>query len=276
MYGSILQDIGVLSKDFEGSLTGYGQHFKCSDSRHGKLVMPESMVISEKLDIIQRDKQKKKHSAQGTSVDAHAHEHEHAHVQYRDVKQAVQQREDEYLKGALHMSRIDRDEQIHLMRQIEKAHKGKQQNAPDNQPFIDSNPNKRRAHYEAIPGPADSSGQPPHQQQPSPRPLSGGPNEQYTQPSTGTSSARGHVHAHESPDRIHRDLLKMRDQHSIQNEHLGLHSGRVPLRHQRSLPAPNSVADHQDPLLEYMHHQQPHGALPEATQGIQFQPQVHV
>ena len=261
------------SKDFTGHLTGMTQHFKCSDSRHGKIAMPEAVVVSEKLDATQRDKQKENYSAQGTSVDPHAQVHEHAHMQYRDVKQAVQQREDEYLKGALHTSRIDRDQQILLMRKIEKAHKGRQQNAPDNQPFIDSNPNKRRDHYEAIPGPADFPNRPPHQQQPSPRPLSRGPNKQYTQPSTGTSSPRIRVHVYEPPNRTRRDLLKMRDQHSIQDEHLlSLH----PLHHQRSLPAPNGVADHQDPLLEYMHHQQPHGALPEATQGIQIQPQVHV
>ena len=173
------------SKDFMGSLTGMTQHFKCSDSRHGKIAMPEAVVVSEKLDAIQRDKQKENYSAKGTSVDPHAQVHEHTHMQYGDVKQAVQQREDEYLKGALHTNRIDRDQQIHLLREIEKAHKGRQQNAPDNQPFVDSNPNKRRDHYEAIPGLADSSNRPPLQQHPSPHPLSGGPNEQYTQPSTG-------------------------------------------------------------------------------------------
>ncbi|MCG8622497.1 MAG: hypothetical protein MJE68_10955, partial [Proteobacteria bacterium] len=95
----------------------------------------------------------------------------------------------------------------------------------------------------------------------------------YTQPSTGTSSARVRVHVFEPPNRTRRDLLKMRDQHSIKDEHLlGLH----PLHHQRSLPVPNGLADHQDPLLEYVHHQQPHGALPVATQGIQIQPQVDI
>ena len=251
MYDSILQDIGVQSKDFEGSLTGFAQHFKCSDSSHGKIVMPESMVVSEKLDAIQRDKQKEKHSAQETSVDPHARQHEHAQEQYRDVKQAVQQREDEYLKGALHMSRIDLDQQIHLMREIEKAHKGKQQNAPDNQPFVNPNPNKRRDRYDVIPGPADSSSRPPHQQ-PSPHPSSGGPNKQDTQPSTGTSSARGRMHVYEPLERTRRDLLKMRDQRGIQDEYLlGLHSehgggSNVPLQQQRSVPGSGATDDHLD------------------------------
>jgi hypothetical protein len=213
--------------------------------------MPESMVVSEKLDAIQRDKQKEKYSAQGTSVDAHAQDHTHAHVQYRYVKQAVQQREDEYLKGALHTGRIDRDQQIHLMRELEKARKGKQQNAPDNQPHVD--PNSHPDHYEVIPEPADSSNPPPyrHQQPSSSRPSSGAPNEQSTQPSTGTSSTRARVRAFESPDRTRKDLLKMRDQHSVQDEHLlGHHSGRggasnVPLRQQRSMPAPSGSDDHQ-------------------------------
>lgn len=207
LYYSILQDIGVQSKDFEGSLAGLSQHFKCSNHSHGKIVMPESMVISGKLYAIQHGKQKEKYSAQGTSIEeAHAQEHEHMHVQYRDVKQAVQ---------------------------------------------------------------------PPHQQ-PSPRP-SGSPNEQlYIQPPTGTSSARGRVHVYESPKRTQRDLLKMRDDRLLDHHSEGEGGSNVSLRHQRSLPAPNGVADHQDPLFEHMHCQLPHSTLPEATQGIQIQPQVHV
>jgi hypothetical protein len=248
------------------------------------------MVVSEKLDAIQRDKQKGKYSAQGTSADAHAQDHAHAHVQYRDVKQAVQQREDQYLKGALQTSRIDRDQQIHLMREIEKAHKGKQQNAPDNQPYVD--PNKHQDQYEAIPGSADSSNPSPypHQQLSSSRASSGAPNEQYTQPSTGTSSARARVHEYKSPDRTRKDLLKMRDQHSVQDEHLlGHHSGRagasnVPLRQQQSVPGPNAIdndhrtpyQDLQSPLLEHTHHQQPRSTQPETTQGIQVQSQVYM
>ena len=229
------------SKDFVGSLTGMTQHFKCSDSRHGKIAMPESMVFSEKLDAIQRDKQKENYSAQGTSVDAHAQEHEHAHAQ---IHQVAERREDEYLKGALKTSHFDREKQVRLLREIEKKHQEKRHSAPDSQPLVD--PNKYPDHYEIIPGPANSSSQPPHQQ-PSPR-QSRGPNE----PSTGTSSARGRVHAYESPDRTRRDLVKMRDQHSVQDEHLlGVRpghggAGNVQLRHQRSMPAPNGSDDHQD------------------------------
>ena len=57
------------------------------------------------------------------------------------------------------------------------------------------------------------------------------------------------MHAYESPERTRKDLHKMRDQRSVQDEHLlSLHSGRggasnVPLRHQRSMPASD---DHHD------------------------------
>ena len=235
------------SRDFVGSMPGFGQHFKVMESKHGKLVMPEAMVNSEALDATQRYERKQTVPSQGTSVDAHAHEH--AHAQIRDTQQVAEHREDEYLKGALKTSHFDREGQVRLLREIEKKHQEKRHSAPDSQPFID--PNKYPDHYEIIPGPADSSSQPPHQQQPSPR-QSRGPNEQYTQPSTGASSARGRQHAYESPDRTRKDLLKMRDQRSIQDEHLlGHHSGRggagnVQLRQQRSMPAPNGSDDHHD------------------------------
>lgn len=175
--------------------------------------MPESMVTSEAVDAARRHEQKENIHSQGTSVDVHAHAHEHAHAQFKDVHQLAQQREDEYLKGALHTGRIDREQQVRLMKEIEKARKGKNQNAPGNQHYVD--PNNPQGHYEAIPGAADYSNLPQYQHHPSSHPS--GPNEQNVQPSTGTSSAKGRPHAYESPDRTRRerDLLKMRDQHSV-------------------------------------------------------------
>ena len=243
MHIIILQDVSVQSKDFVGSLPGIGQHFKCMDSRHGKLVMPESMVTSEAVDAAQRHEQKGTIPNQGTSVDAHARAHEHAHAQRRNVQQAAEHREDEYLKGALKTTDFDREQQVRLLREIEKAHQEKKQNASDNQQYVDHN--KRQDHYSVFPGPADSSSQAPYQQQPSRPP---GPNE----PSTGTSSVRGRVHAYESPDRTRRNLQKMRDQHSISDDHLlGHHSGRggannVQLHHQRSMPGPGAADKHLD------------------------------
>ena len=103
------------SKDFVESLTGLGQHFKCSDSRHGKLVMPVSMVVSEKLDAAQRHEQKENRSNQsvskeGTSVDARIRER--AHAQFGDIQQVAQRREDEYLKGVLNLTSIMRSSLI--------------------------------------------------------------------------------------------------------------------------------------------------------------------
>lgn len=266
----ILQDIAVQSRDFVGSLHGFGQYFKCTDSRHGKLVMPESMVTSEAMDAAQHHKEKGKVSNQGSSVDAHAQEHEHA--QFRDV---AQQRKDEYLKDALHTAMIDREQQIRLMREIEKTHKGKKQNAPDIQLHID--PNNPQNHYDIIPGSADSSNRPPYQHPSSSR--SPGSNEQRIQPSTSGSSARPRVHAYDSPNGTRRDLRKMKDQRSIQDDHLLGHRGNIfLLHHQRSMPGPGSSTDHQtyyqniqDFPSQYMYH---HGALPEAARGIETQPQV--
>ena len=70
-----LQDIGVQSKDFAGSLHGLAQHFKCMDSSHGKLVISESMVISESLHAAQQQQQRDK---LGTSVDTR--------TQFRDTE----------------------------------------------------------------------------------------------------------------------------------------------------------------------------------------------
>ena len=56
MHTLCTQDISVQSKDFEGSLLGFSQHFKCRDSKHGKLVMPEPLVNFEHVDAARRKK----------------------------------------------------------------------------------------------------------------------------------------------------------------------------------------------------------------------------
>ena len=57
------------SNDFVGSLTEFNDRFKCSDSRHGKIVMRESEVISEAVDATQHHEQREKISIRGSSVD---------------------------------------------------------------------------------------------------------------------------------------------------------------------------------------------------------------
>lgn len=56
------------SRDFEESLHGFGQYFKCGDSKHGKLVIPEALVVSETLDAASRKDQKGQNMNQGTYV----------------------------------------------------------------------------------------------------------------------------------------------------------------------------------------------------------------
>ena len=100
-----MQDVAVQSKEFEGSLIGFTQYFKCTDAKHGKLAMPESMVTSEREDAAQHLKQKRNISNGGISVDAHAHEHPHEDVPA----------EDKFLKAALPTGKIDRYQQICLL-----------------------------------------------------------------------------------------------------------------------------------------------------------------
>ena len=64
----------------------------------------------------------------------------------------------------------------------------------------------------------------------------------HIQPYTGPSSARPRLHAYDSSNVTQRDLQKMRNQRSFQDDHLlGHHSGgggagNIPLHHQRSVP----------------------------------------
>lgn len=162
------------SKDFAGSLPGLTLYFKCSDSKHGKVVLPESMVIRESVHAAQQRQHKDNVPSQGSNVDAR----ELMHAQFRGSKKMVQQvteqSEDEYLKDVLNTVRIDREQQALMLREIEKAHKEKTQSGSGSQRYV--HPNDPQSRYEVIPGPADSSNPPPYQHHPSFRPS--GPNEQ--------------------------------------------------------------------------------------------------
>ena len=200
------------SKDFLGSLTGFGQHFKCSDNRHGKIVVPESMVVSEKLDAIQCFEQQER-QLHVTSVDAHEPENGYAYDQ-KIIQQVTEHSEDEHPKDALD---TDHEQQAH------------------------------QDHFEVIPGTADLPNHPQYQKYRPP-----GANEQYIPPSISTSSARPRVHAYDSPNGSHRDQQKLRYRHSIQDDCLlGHHSGgggsNIPLYHQLSLPGPDAGYEYQEP-----------------------------
>ena len=210
---SALQDIAVQSRDFAGSLHGLSQFFKCTDSRHGKLVMPEYVVIPERVHAAQRQLQRDEIPNQESNVNAH----EHTHAQIKGDQKLIQElSEDEYLKDALKTSVIDREQQARLLREIEKMHKEKIKSASDN---IDP-----QAHYEEIPGSADYSHRPP-----------------YPHPSSSHSQRIQSASASQ-------DLQRMRDQHSIQDDYLLGHHSRdrgksnIPLQQQWSVPEP-SLAD---------------------------------
>ena len=146
------QDVSVQSKEFEGSISGLHQYFKCRDSSHGKIVMPEAFVVLERVDAAKRSEQRKPtpSSNQGTSVDPHASEEE------RRIQIAKEESEEDYLKGALHTQVVDRGEQIRALNEIERRQK-LLQNMTD------------RDHYEPIPGecklPAHPLNQQPNAQQ---------------------------------------------------------------------------------------------------------------
>ena len=230
------QDVSVNSKEFVGSLHGFGQFFKCGDSRHGKLVMPEPLVISERDDAARRDEQMK--ANQGTSVDAHA-----TATEERRIQIAIEQSEEEYLKGALNTKIVDREEQVRALERFEREKK--QQNLSHGRSGVDPyDP------YEVIPGLAESATQPPNQTHPG----------RQNQASSSTSpSPRDRKHVYESPDQLRRNLGKMHDQHSVQDENLlgGRRSdsgAAIPLHHQRSVPC---SADAHHPLKQQSNVSQP-------------------
>ena len=127
-----MQDVAVQSKDFEGLIPGMVQLFKCMDSNHGKLVMPESMVIFEAVHAAQRDEQKGKVSNRGTSVDEHACRSAH-----KDAQEEIS-----YLKDALNTTRIDREQQARLLDEIMAQWSKKQD---DNQSHVSLN--NPQSHY---------------------------------------------------------------------------------------------------------------------------------
>ena len=219
--------MAVQSKDFVGSIPGFGQYFKCGDNRHGKVVMPASLVISESVDTARRNEQIEQNMNQGTCVDP----------------QLERINEEEYIKGVLNTAVVDCEQQARILREIEKTQKEKK-NSSQSRP--DVNP---QDHYEMIPGLAASSTLPPHQQPPPHPPGSHG----HVSSSTSASSA----------NRTRREMLKIRDHRSsVQDENLlGYHPGgsgsNIPLHHQRSMP--NSIDEHhhlvQHPDIAQQSHQ---------------------
>ena len=241
------------SKNFVGSLHGMTQLFKCSDSRHGKLVMPELMVFSEKEDANQRSEEKVRNEIHESSVDAHIHAHklDHTEVQIGNVEKMIQQvseqSEDEYLKDALKTARIDRQEQARILSEIERE---KKQNR--------SRPSGGPRYHEAIPDPVIPATRPMHQSPP----TSG-------QHIPISSLLRGHQYSHELPDQD-QPKLQLHDQHSVQDElllgHLGEgRGGGVPLRSQRSMPMPGAANQHQGLVQPPDSVKQPYQELEPAT-----------
>ena len=67
-----MQDISISSKEVEGAVPGLGQLFRCSSSRHGRIVIPESMAVSEADAARAQAKQKAQQVAGAeSSVDVH-------------------------------------------------------------------------------------------------------------------------------------------------------------------------------------------------------------
>ena len=135
----IMQYVSVSSKEVVGAIPGMGQLFKCSDSKHGRVVIPESMVVSEAA-IAQMTTKQKVQQITGTSVDMPwpASKEEEFAKQFDGTSLAEQQ---EALKKAKEKKKladlnramttqIDRDEQIRQMRNFESM-KG---NSFDNRP----------------------------------------------------------------------------------------------------------------------------------------------
>ena len=142
------QDVYVRSIEFEGSIPGIHQYFKCRDSSHGKIVMPEAFVVLERVDAAKRSEQRKPtpSSNQGTSVDHHAVEEE------RRIQIAKEQSEDDYLKEALHTQVVDREEQIRALNEIERVQMERRQKLLQNLSLRDD--------YEPIPGECKLPAQP--------------------------------------------------------------------------------------------------------------------
>ena len=200
--------------------------------------MPESMVVLERVHAAKREQLRQ--IKRDSSVDP------------KDEKQLEMAREwseDEYLKGALRTEVVDRKGQILALQEYEKANRERQRssgNRPVSDPFN---------HYEPIPGARDDP--PPYSRHPISNPR--GAQRQVsatTTPSTATSSAQARKHAYDSPDRSRKDLLKMREHRSVQDEYLSGHgqghlSAPAPLQHQRSMPG-SSVDDHA-PVLQPPH-----------------------
>ena len=122
-----MQDVSVSSKEVAGAIPGMGQLLKCSDSKHGRVVIPELMVVSEAAAAQTTAKQKAQQIA-GTSVDIPSASKEEELAKQFDGSSLVEQKE--ALKKAKEnkeladlnqavTTEIDRDEQIRQMRKFE-------------------------------------------------------------------------------------------------------------------------------------------------------------
>ena len=204
-------------KDFEEALLGLSQYFNRRESWRGKIVLPEAFIAFEHEDAASRNK--KMSSTQDTCVDPDTIEEE------RVIQAVKKQSEEEYLKEALNTKVVNLEEQVRALERFEKEKK--QQYQSQSRPNVDC-----YDHYEVIPGAADLVTQPSNQ------PLLG---RQGQAPLSTSPSPRDRKHVYESPDRLRRNLGKMHDHHSVQDENLlGGHrsdSGTaVALHHQRSMP----------------------------------------
>lgn len=113
------------SKDFEEALLGSGQHFKCRESWHGKIVMPEAFITFELEDANIR----KLSSKQDTCVYPHK-------TGVENLTEVVKkQSEDEYLQEALNAKVLDCEEQVLALERFEREKKQKLSQSRPNVPY---------------------------------------------------------------------------------------------------------------------------------------------
>ena len=112
-------------KDFEEALLGLSQHFKCRESWHGKIVMPEAFITFELEDA----KIRKLSSKQDTCVNPHT-------TGVENLTEVVKkQSEDEYLQEALNAKVLDCEEQVLALERFEREKKQKLSQSRPNVPY---------------------------------------------------------------------------------------------------------------------------------------------
>ena len=170
---------------------------------------------------------------QGTCVDTRAHEHARSQAigDQKTIQQVTQKSEDEYLKDALNISRIDREQQARLLREIaRKHHEEKKQSA---------SPGLSEQQVQSSTG-ASSARDRVHA---------------YDSPYTTRRELQKM-----------RDQRSILDEHL-----LGHHSGgggdyrNIPLRHQQSMPGPSAADEHYGNIIGTG------GVLQQQQQGVQQQ-----